>query len=441
MFQHKGVVPKSRTAKPISLTLIPPSPVTNKISLDIRGAVRNESEAPETFDVILGLDRTEADSELFRQRVLVPPHTSKGVAFRWATKDYAGQHKIILTATAASRTYRLEQPIEIISSDVRSTRTIDGSWVDIYHHDEKEGKPFNRDLAAMTDENWRELVRGMHDIGMNAIINTMLFQNFTHYGRHSMKTDGYPGKAYYPSRLFDARMPIAANDPLETILCEADKYGMHVFPGIGVYAFFDFTPGSLAWHKQVADEVFARYGHHPSFYGWYVSEEIPGDLGGNPQRWKNIVDFFGEFTAHCRKLAPDKPVMLASNPYALPKAVETYRKLLRHVDILCPFGFHRMPKGDIPGDEAARLLQSLCDEAGCHLWLDLETFVFGEDGGLYPRPIEAILSDLHGLPGFEKIFCYQYPGTMNAPSAARKPGGPTTVKLYQDYKRYLQQRR
>jgi hypothetical protein len=293
----------------------------------------------------------------------------------------------------------------------------------------------------MTDTDWRELVRGMHAIGMNVIVNTMLFQNFTHYDRHSMETDGYPGKAYYPSRLYAARMPIASSDPLEAILSEADKHGMHVFPGIGVYAFFDFTPASLNWHKQVADEVFARYGHHQSFYGWYVSEEILGNLGGEPRRWKHIVDFFAEFTAHCRKLAPDKPVMLASNPYDVPKAVETYRKLLRNLDILCPFGFHRMPAGDVSGEEAARLLQSLCDEAGCHLWLDLETFVFGEDGGLYPRPIEAIVGDLHAYPAFEKILCYQYPGLLNAPSAARKPGGPATVKLYQHYKQYVEQRR
>ena len=44
-----------------------------------------------------------------------------------------------------------------------------------------------------------------------------------------------------------------------------------VLPGIGMYAWFDFTPESLAWHCRAAEEIFARYGHHRSFYGFYIS--------------------------------------------------------------------------------------------------------------------------------------------------------------------------
>jgi hypothetical protein len=88
-----------------------------------------------------------------------------------------------------------------------------------------------------------------------------------------MDTEGYQGKAYYPSRLFPGRMPIASPDPLEAILSEADRLGMQVLPGVGCYAFFDFSPGALRWCQQVAEELWQRYGHHPSFYGWYVSAE------------------------------------------------------------------------------------------------------------------------------------------------------------------------
>ena len=142
-----------------------------------------------------------------------------------------------------------------------------------------EGKPFNDELGKMTDAQWRELVRAMHEVDQNILVITMMFQNFTHRGRHKIETEGYHGKAYYPSKLFPGRMPIASPDPLEAILSEADRLGMQVMPGVGCYAFFDYTPGSLRWCKQVADELWERYGHHPSFYGWYVSEEKDGGLG------------------------------------------------------------------------------------------------------------------------------------------------------------------
>jgi len=424
-----------RAKPPLSLTLIPPSPVTDQITLEIRGAVRNRGDRAETFDVTFFLDKEDPGALLHRDQVEVAPGEAEGVSFRWPTKGRAGKHRVLVLARCATETRRAEQPVEILPSQVRSPRHIGGAWVDIYHHSEGEGRLFNADLAKMTAAQWRELVRAMHAVEMDVIVNTMLFQNYTHYGRHTIERDGYQGRAYYPSRLFPGRMPIACEDPLEAILSEADKLGMHVFPGIGIYAFFDFTPASLAWHKKVAEEVWARYGHHPSLYGWYVSAEIGGNLGGTPARWDQIVDFFRQFREHCRRLAPDKPVMLATNSHGVPKAVDAYRRLLPHLDILCPFGFHRMPAGDVTGEEAARLLQSLCDEAGCHLWMDLETFVFHQGGALYPRPVAGLASDVRRFANFEKILCYQFPGLLSGPEMSRRPGGEPSVKLYQDYKR------
>ncbi|MCR6722176.1 MAG: DUF4434 domain-containing protein [Chitinophagaceae bacterium] len=62
------------------------------------------------------------------------------------------------------------------------------------------------------------------------------------------------------------------------MLSAADEYGMHVWMGVGLFAWFDFSPASLEWHKIVAQELWDKYGHHPSFYGFYVSEEMGGSL-------------------------------------------------------------------------------------------------------------------------------------------------------------------
>ncbi len=428
----------------ISLTLIPPSPVTDRIELDIRGSVRNDIDAARTFEVVLYLDEEKPQQRLHQAALTIDPQSAAGLSFRWPTRGHAGRHRVIMTARSGDVTLRMERRIEVIPSDVRSTRRLGGAWVDLYHHDEQEGRPFNAELGKMTDGNWRELVRAMHATEQNLLVITMMFQNFTHRTKHDFTPETYPGRAYYPSELYPARMPIASTDPLETIMEEADRLGMHVMPGVGTYAFFDYTPDSLRWCTNVADELWRRYGRHPSFYGWYLSHEqggglcMPG-LGDPALPRREIVDFFRAFTSHVKRYAPDKPVLLATNPDGLRGAEETYRQLLPHVDILGPFGFHRMPEGDLTGEQAVTLLQSLCDEAGCHLWLDLETFVFRNGVELHPRPAGELIGDLRRFPNFEKILHYQFPGMMSAPQMTRQPGGPASVTLYEDYRRYLEE--
>ncbi len=425
----------------VSLTLIPPSPVTDKISLDIRGAVWNRDAAAKSFDVTVFLDREDPTTVLHRESLLLGPNLCKGTKFRWATEGHAGQHTLILVAVSDEHTHRITQPIEILASDIRSTRRIDGAWFEFYHWSEAEGRAWNKEIRKTTDRQWKQMVAAMHRIGMDLVIVQEVFRNQVYVGKHGMETDGYPGQAYYPSTLYPQRQDIAAKDPLGAVLAEADKHGMHVMVGVGLYAWFDFTPGSLAWHKRVADELWEQYGHHRSFYGWYVSEEIAGNLGTDTARRREIVEFFKEFKEHVNALAPDKPVMLATNCHCVAQSEGYYPKLLEHLDILCPFGFHRMPDGDYSGEEVARVLQQHCDQAGAHLWMDMEVFVFGKGNALLPRPIDGVIDDLMRFPDFEKICCYAFTGLMNSPKQSRKPGGKPTVQLYSDYRKYVQKAR
>jgi hypothetical protein len=150
-----------------------------------------------------------------------------------------------------------------------------------------------------------------------------------------------------------------------------------------------------------------------------------------------VIDFFRQFQAWCRTLAPEKPLMLAPNTHGLLLSKDIWPLVLEHVDIICPFAFHRMPPGDLTGEQAAGLWQSMCDKVGTHLWMDMEAFLF--DGkALVPRPIDGLIRDMQRFPTFEKILCYQYSGIFNAPRSRITPGGPPTVVLYQDYLHYVQ---
>lgn len=426
----------------VRLELIPPSPVTDKIIVDIRGALENDSSQAQEYSVSLFVDGHTAGDRVYFRKLQVPAHASAGVYFRRSTAGWTGRHRIFLVAKTSAGSESLERDIRVLPSAVRSTRTIDGAWVGITHWSEEEGRYWNAEIRTLSGNDWRQQIRGMHQIGMDTVIIQQVFWNQAYYGSNSMAATSYRGLAYYPSDLFPGRVSMAAHDPVEAILSEADSLGMHVFLGVGLYAWRDYSAASLQWHEKVAAELWRRYGRHPSFYGWYVSEEANGNLfpdqgeAGAPQYRREILRFFTQFQAFCHRLAPEKPVLLAPNTFGLRDAREVWPQLLEHIDIVCPFGFGRMPQGDLTGEQAADLWQKMADQAGTHLWMDMEAFVF-QGKALVPRPIDGLISDLLRFPNFEKILCYQYSGLFNSPESAKQPGGPATVRLYREYQQYL----
>jgi len=425
------------------IALIPPSPVTDKITLDIRGAVENTANRSREFTLALYLDRESPATLVRTQSLHIRAHASAGLFYRRSTQGWVGRHNVILVATCGDHKSRSEREVEVLASPVRSTRTIDGAWVGIVHWSEEEGKHWNADIRKLTEDDWRQQIRGMHNLGMDRVVIQEVFRNEAYYGTNNIASVGYHGLAYYPSTLFPGRVSMASHDPIEAILSEADRLNMNVFLGVGAYAWFDFSPGALDWSKEVAAELWRRYGHHSSFYGWYVSAEAYGSLIPDQREPEKdlyrdqVIHFFREFQAYCRSLAPEKPIMLAPNAHGMLKSLDVWPRVLEHVDIICPFAFHRMPAGDITGEQAAQLWQSMCDKTGTHLWMDMEAFLF--DGkALVPRPIDGLIQDMRRFPNFEKILCYQYPGIFNAPASRITPGGPLTVTLYNDYRSYLE---
>lgn len=437
--KQKTVLPK------IILTLIPPTTITDKVNLDIRAGIMNESDKDIVLDVVFYLNTIQQNNILHQTSVTLSPHSSRTVKFLMPTQNRIGDNKILLQVKGDGVDANASRDITILSSDSRSTKSIDGAWISFYHWSETEGKMWNPALKNLTDEQWKEMIRGMHEVGMDIVVVQESFRNQQYVGEHSIQDSGYNGKAFYPSELYKQRMPIAAKDPLEAVLSQADSLGMHVFMGVGMYAWFDYTEGSLAWHKKVAKELWERYQQHSSFYGFYVSEEGMGSLDcfekdstKHDMRRKEVLDFFKSFTPYCNAMAPGKPVMFAPNGWGVGRAKGAYNELLKNVDIICPFAFARMPEGDLTGREAIGLLQKYCDENQAHLWLDLEAFLFNEkEGYLYPRPIGEIRGDLAQFDNFEKIICYQYPGVFNSPKMSVRVGEPATVQLYEAYQNYL----
>ena len=230
-------------------------------------------------------------------------------------------------------------------------------------------------------------------------------------------------------------------DPLEAILSAADECGMAVFPGVGMYAWFDFSPESLIWPKRVATELIERYGHHHSFYGFYISEEIMGALyyGYPPvpdEKYKDIQNFFKEFSAFAHQLAPTKPVALAPNNIDMHLYQDEWKGIMQNLDILIPFAFARS-ENNIPQ------IAEMCKKWDVHFWVDMEIFQFPfDEGALVPKDFPALLKEIHDYDMLEQVYGYQYTGMLNEPGKNDKHlGGPATEELYEEFYKYQLERR
>lgn len=98
-------------------------------------------------------------------------------------------------------------------------------------------------------------------------------------------------------------------DLVEMFLTLADKHDMKFFFGMYDSGYF--------WHigeyqKEIdvnialIDEVWEKYGHHKSFAGWYLSQEVS-------RRTRNISSIFAEMGRHAKEVSGNLPTMIS--PY------------------------------------------------------------------------------------------------------------------------------
>lgn len=326
---------------------------------------------------------------------------------------------------------------EVVATGVRSTRRIDGCWVSILHWSEEEARHFNADLKRLAHDDWKDQVRSMGEAGIKTVLIQNVFDSAAYAGRHEMSVDDYRGTPLYPSELYPNRYPLASEDPILAILEAADECGMTVFLGVGLFAWFDFSSDSLAWHKRVTRELYDRYGGHPSLYGWYISEEMFGSLYDEwddlpNEAYRSIVGFFREYSAFVRELGPTKPVALAPNNIRFHEFAREWGEILANVDILIPFAFARDPE-----NMNIRQIQEICDRSGTHFWVDMEMFAFPLDDGLKPKTIDQLLAEIRTYDDVEQIFGYQFTGIMNFPASPHDLGGDAAKRLYSDYLAHL----
>ncbi|MFV0536404.1 MAG: DUF4434 domain-containing protein [Dysgonomonas sp.] len=100
-----------------------------------------------------------------------------------------------------------------------------------------------------------------------------------------------------------------AFDLMGMFLDLADQYGMKFYCGIfdtGRYWLTGDFKKEVEINKLFLDEIQEKYGHHKSFHGWYLSQEVSRRTGG-------IVESFAEIGKHAKNISGGKPCLIS--PY------------------------------------------------------------------------------------------------------------------------------
>ncbi len=307
---------------------------------------------------------------------------------------------------------------------------ITGSWLDFQHQNPFDGIYWNDETRAFTCEQWQGKIDEINGVGMDTVV---------------LMSSALDDKAFYPSNFLAGRWALACEDPVEAVLNAADRNDQNVFVSAGFYGHqteeTSDAPEYLNWHKRLADDLWSRYGHHTSFFGWYIPNEA--EIDGHFS--EGYMEFIPKLAAHLRGISSTKKILIA--PYGTNTVQETDRFVEQiqslRVDYVAyqdEVGVRKTRVEEL--DEIYARLSRLHDRAGVPLWADVEIFDFEAEvykSPLIPAKLDRIQRQLAAIsPYVEKLLCYQYHGLMNPPNSFQHCGHPDTVRLYEEYVRWIQ---
>jgi len=96
-------------------------------------------------------------------------------------------------------------------------------------------------------------------------------------------------------------------DLVELFLQLANKYNMHFYFGLydsGEYWDTGNMMAEIDSNRFVIDEVWQKYGHHPSFKGWYLSMEIS-------RKTKGAIEAFRALGTQCKLVSNNLPTFIS----------------------------------------------------------------------------------------------------------------------------------
>lgn len=305
-------------------------------------------------------------------------------------------------------------------------KPIAGSWFEFQHHATVEGVDWNPACARFTAEQWAEKIKEIKEAGLEYLV---LMATAVYY------------RAFYDTKIYP-KWQLGCADPLEAVLAAADQHKVKIFIGGGFYGDWESDdtitdPVATKKRLQAMEELAGRYGHHPSFHGWYW----PDEACISPYYSQAFIDYVNQCSRLARQLKPHAPIMIAPYGTRLVTPDDKYVRQLdaMDVDIVAyqdEVGVRKSTVSETSAFyEGLRKAHNRAQKA--KLWADVEIFQFESDvykSALLPAPFERVLRQLEAVsPWVDEILVYQYLGMMNKRDSAAFAGAPASAQLYSDY--------
>ena len=248
---------------------------------------------------------------------------------------------------------------------------------------------------------------------------------------------GYRDKCVFAAETIPGLLPVY-HDLAETFFDLADQHGIGVFFGTydsGVHWWRQSWWREVDLNVSFVNEVAHRYGHHPSFKGWYLSHETSSNSN-------HIIELFNNIGQACKE-AKNLPVLISPFPQGakqpeagqmgLDESMEHWERIFAatHGSIdICAF-----QDGQIHYAELPAYLDRIVDLGGRHgltIWSNIESFdrdmpiKFPPADWRYLRyKIEAAASRV------DKLITFEFPHFMSPNSIY--PAAHNLFKRYEDY--------
>ncbi len=322
-----------------------------------------------------------------------------------------------------------------VRMDAQAYKPVTGTFLNMVWQDQRNNY-MNPHSIDMTDPQlWRTKVDELHELGVDYLIIMQVANE---------------QQAFYPSDFMEKAYSAERESPVEAIVDEADKNGMHVFLSSGWarnQCDDQRDPEIKAIQMHIMQELVALFGDRKCFYGWY----LPVEDCFNPYLSDEAILAANDITRKAKELAPGKKVMIS--PYGLfqsdvsdPKFGEQIAKL--DVDIIAYQDEIGCVRKSFPMQEMKdhfAQLRKIHDETGIELWANVESFAWDRNtnnwfSALVPAPFGRYLSQIIGVnqAHVDRIVSFAVNGILDKPDSPYPLGMPTQAGLaYKNYKSWL----
>lgn len=241
-----------------------------------------------------------------------------------------------------------------------------------------------------------------------------------------------------------------SQDLLELFLTLADKHGLKFYFGLydsGKYWETHDMSYEIDVNRFVIDEVWEKYGHHPSFKGWYLSMEIS-------RKTKGAIESFYTLGKQCKDVSSNLPtfispwidgkkaVLASSGTLSKDTAVSIAEHEAEWEEIFS--GIHTVvdavafQDGHIDYDELDTFFsvnKILADKYHMQCWTNAETFDRDMPIKFLPIKFDKLRMKLEAAArcGYDKAITFEFSHFMSPQSAYPQAG-----HLYNRYKEWIE---